>query len=628
MKQTASKLAILLLGIVLMIYPAKGQNVNLYVSNSGSDTNTGTIDQPFATIDRAKQAVAMYKNQHAKLKGCITVNIREGEYNLAQTLQFTHDDSGTKECQIVYKAYQNEKVVISGGKLLTEYWEKQAGAELSGTQDEKAIWKLHIPEAVNYQWFFKQLFSNNKRLHRAASVLKYTKGSLPQFAAQIKRYDFEGAGELKNDHLDAWCGFEYRNDDLKNWTDIASAEVLVYHSWECSWHQIYKVDETTNTVMLKSPSRYPIGFFSNKTRYRVENLKEELDEFGEWYLDNTAGDLYYMAYPKEIPDSIKFVAPSLEKLMVLKGDAKSGKSIEYLSFQNLKFQHTSYPSGITSILAKQRDEAKTKFPWIDISTGFTDSQAAPNAGEAITLTSVKNIEFLRCEFEHLGSFAIRLGEYCHENIIADCRIHDLGAGGIIVEYDVRLPEKEGYPVESSPSKNKIYNNFIFNGGLVHPSAVAVLIMQANNTIVSHNEIYNFPYSGISCGWTWGTQDNYTKDNHIEYNRIHHVMNSLDDGGGGYTLGNQPGAIISRNYIHDIYRPSGAIGSFNNGIFFDEGSKSITVSDNVIHSIENQYIRFNRTEAVNMNWGVNYFSDDITKEAEAIIMQAGHVYSKK
>jgi Right handed beta helix region len=458
--------------------------------------------------------------------------------------------------------------------------------------------------------------------------MKYTKGALPQYASQIKRYDFASVAKLKTDHLDAWCGFEFFNDDFKNSADLGNAEVLVYHSWECSWHQVQEVNEQKKTVLLKSPSRYPIGFFGNKARYRIENLKSELDDFGEWYLDKTAGNLYYFAYPKENPDSLQFIAPKLEQLMVLKGDVKNNRTISHITFTNLRFQHSAYLFGSTSVSAQQKETAKTQFPWIDFSTGFTDAQAAPNAGSAITLTAVNNIQFTNCNFSHLGSFALKLGEYCHENTIENCTLSDLGGGGIIVGYDVRLPVKEGYPAESSPSKNTLYNNFIFNGGLVHPSAVGILIMQANNTLISHNEVYNFPYSGISCGWTWGEGENYSKANRIEFNHIHHVMNDLDDGGGIYTLGHQPNASITNNHIHDINRPFGAIGSFNNGIFFDEGSRGISLNNNVIHTIENQYIRFNSTKSENILWGTNYFSDEKSDAANAVILQAGHLYKKK
>jgi Right handed beta helix region len=628
MKRTSFTLSRICILFFLINSFAFAQNVNFYVATTGSDTNSGTISQPFATVNKAKQVVSAVTRKQPKLKGRITVYLRGGTYFLTEPLVFTPDDSGTKTCPIIYTAYANEKVIISGGQLLTGKWQKLSGAEVGGTENEKSIYQLHIPEVINENWDFKQLFANGKRISRAASPIKYTKGALPQFATQIKRYDFEGVAKLKTDHLDAWCGFEFFNNDFTKSPDLANADVLVYHSWECSWHQVQAVNEKNNTVLFKSPSRYPVGFFGNKTRYRIENLKSELDDFGEWYLDKKAGNLYYYAYPNENPDSIQFIAPTLEKLMTLTGDPKNSRSVSYLTFTKLYFQHTAYPLGITSVSAQQKERAKIQFPWIDFSTGYTDAQAAPNAGEAISLTAVTNTNFIDCSFSHLGSFAIKLAEYSHQNIIENCTLNDLGAGGIIVGYDIRLPLQEGYLPESSPSNNKIFNNFIFNGGLVHPSAVAILVMQANYTAITHNEIYNFPYSGISCGWTWGEGDNYTKANIIAYNHIHHVMNDLDDGGGIYTLGNQPNASITNNHIHDINRPFGAIGSFNNGIFFDEGSKNISVSNNVIHTIENQYIRFNRSKPDDMNWGVNYFSDEKTDAADVIIRQAGHLFKKR
>jgi hypothetical protein len=625
--QIVSIILLVLSGSIL-----QAQNIDFYVATNGSDQNPGTLAAPFASVKQAKQAVAVYRKNRPSLKGNITVYLRKGIYFLDQTLVFTLDDSGTKECPVTYTAYRNEKVIISGGRIIGGKWEKQAGAELEDSPDEKAIWKLAVPEAANGKWVFRQLFSEGKRLSRASSVVKYTKGPLPQFASRVIPYDFEGASKLRNENVAAHSGFEYYNDDLKNWNDLYNAEILVYHSWECSWHQFHEINEKDKTVLLKSPGRYPVGFFANKTRYRVENLTEDLDEYGEWRLDKKTGGLYYFSYPREEPVSLQFIAPVLEKLLIVQGN--KDKPVSYLTFENLQFSHTTYPLGAASVSADEKKLLQNKFPWVDFSSGYSDAQAAPEAGEAIKLTYANNCRFIACEFSHLGAYGISVGEYAHNNEISNSSLFDLGAGGVIIGYNVRIPAKAGYAPQSSPSNNRVYNNFIYNGGLVHPAAVAVLIMQANHSRISHNEIFNFPYSGISCGWTWGYDDNYTKANVITANRIHHVMTELADGGGIYTLGDQPGTVISNNYIHDIYRAQGVIGSFNNALFFDQASKNIEVKGNVTERIENQDIRLNtvtkgsETSMENMKWGKNYFSEEITREAEEIIRKAGHSYTDK
>jgi len=132
------------------------------------------------------------------------------------------------------------------------------------------------------------------------------------------------------------------------------------------------------------------------------------------------------------------------------------------------------------------------------------------------------------------------------------------------------------------------------------------VMQANNTLVSGNTIYNFPYSGISIGWTWGFHDNYTSNNTIEFNYIHDVMRQLADGGAIYTLGPQPNTVIRNNYIADVKRSEFAIGSLNNGFFFDEGSSMMLVDSNVVKSAADGDYRFNQTDSIKIKFGRNYF----------------------
>ena len=80
-----------------------------FVSPSGNDANPGTLEKPFATLQRAQQAA---RQKHGD------VFLRGGTHYLPDTLLFTAQDSGTKDAPVVYQAYQNEQPVISGGVRL------------------------------------------------------------------------------------------------------------------------------------------------------------------------------------------------------------------------------------------------------------------------------------------------------------------------------------------------------------------------------------------------------------------------------------------------------------------------------------------------------------------------------
>jgi len=118
-------------------------------------------------------------------------------------------------------------------------------------------------------------------------------------------------------------------------------------------------------------------------------------------------------------------------------------------------------------------------------------------------------------------------------------------------------------------------------------------------------ICHLPYTGISVGWGWGEEDagggapHYhqpfryetptpAKNNRIESNHIHHVMQELDDGGGIYTLSNQPGTIIRGNHIHDSRGWPG-------GIYLDEGSAFIQVTGNSVNKVRRAMNFNNRSQ---------------------------------
>lgn len=88
--------------------------VRFYVSLSGSDLNSGTPEQPFATLEAAKNAVRKFKKNKTSLNTPVEVIIRGGVYYLNETLLFRPEDSGTIDAGITWRAAKNERVVLSG----------------------------------------------------------------------------------------------------------------------------------------------------------------------------------------------------------------------------------------------------------------------------------------------------------------------------------------------------------------------------------------------------------------------------------------------------------------------------------------------------------------------------------
>ena len=291
-----------------------GAAAEFCIATDGSDANPGTRAKPFASLERARDAIRQLKQKGPLPKGGVTIWLRGGDYFRTNALELAATDSGTPQSPILWRAYKDELVRLLGGRMLTGFTTvsdpsvldrlnetarghvvqinlRNLGIADFGEMKPRGFGRPSVPAHC-------ELFFNHQPMTLARWPDEGEFAKIAGYPAASDRKDEHGGklGELPG-------GFLYAGDRPRRWQDTSGLWVHGYwaYDWANSYEKVALLDVEQHLVKTAAP--HGLYGYREDQRFYFLNVFEELDQPGEWFLDHKTGMLYF--WPPETNNDLE-----------------------------------------------------------------------------------------------------------------------------------------------------------------------------------------------------------------------------------------------------------------------------------------------------------------------------------
>lgn len=432
------------------------------------------------------------------------------------------------------------KIIGQKGTLITSF------RKIENWETDGGLWRAKIPG----ENFVSSVFINGRRAQVA---------STPNDG--FRYFVYRGTNARRGDNLRT---FFVRSEDVAELEGLTPAQLRrvhfqIYRAWVDNRARISEIrrmrDGKTCAVEFSLPvSPHIYGGDYALPRYKIANFKGALDLPGEFFFDADSETLFYIPREGEDMKTAEVFYPVSDRLAEISGGGAPARNIEF--------------EGVAFSGASARPDKGEK--------GWTASnQAAANMPSAVSISGAEGVRFGNCRFSMLDGSALEFRRDAAFCSAENCVFSDLGAGGV----RAGIPEKGK---DARVSNVRIINNIVCGYGRIDRSAAGITVFDSGSNEISHNEVFDGYYTGISVGWTWGGGPTNTKNNVIELNKIHDLSYAqMCDLGGIYTLGASEGSKIRGNLIYNINCHQ--YGGW--GIYSDEGSSGFEIIGNFVRAAQ-------------------------------------------
>lgn len=480
--------------------------IELYVASNGNDKHPGTKERPFATLEQAQRVIRTLPADH---ESQISVYVRAGTYYLDTPLDFLPEDSGSPEAPVIYAAYPGELVTLSAGTRLHCLWRPYQGK----------ILMCDLPACRRRHFYFTQLFVNGERQIRARFP-NYDDSDPKKYSGYV-----QAAGRLDdaipdpnpdNDADMTFSGgaprgvlFDPGTFTRSYWQKPEDAVIHIFQSyyWGNLQWRLKDVD-WENHILWFGQGGHQMGAkyldspceVDHRSQLFVENVFEELDAPGEWFLDGDDGILYFYPPNTVNPDTAMFEVPVHEHVVRFVGSQEN--PVHDIVLRGFRFAHTTST-------------------FLEPYTIPSGSDWAIHRGGAVFMEGTRNCSIEACFFDAVGGNAVFVNNYNRDARVTGCRF--TGAGDSAICFVGSLNDTVGTQ-RNFPYECRAENNLIHNCGRFGKQIAGVYISRAKRISAIHNEIFDMPRAGICIGdGTWG-------GHLIEYNHIHNTCRETRDHG--------------------------------------------------------------------------------------------------
>lgn len=543
--------------------PQSAAGATFFVSPDGDDDANGrSARHPLRTLEGARDAIRELKAHRGLPRRGVVVYLREGTYPRSEAFLLDEQDSGAAGAPITYRSYPGERAVLSGGTelpydgfspvsdpaVLDRIVETAArddvlqidlaalGIDDYGELSRHGYWKANDVSTTPPM----ELYVAGEGM----TLARWPNAGAPADTVRMDR--IVDPGPTKDDpDLQARGGtFSYAYDRPRFWeqADDIWLDGIFGQSWEWSYNQVAEIDTDARTITL----RYGEMSGLMKTWYPdfhfAQNLLEELDAPGEYYIDRDTGTLYLVPNAAFQERRGAPVVTTLDEPMIRTDGAS------YVTFDDLVLEY-GRALGVVVLGGSH------------VTISRSDVQNFADGGVSINSPG---------RYTYDGIPVNRGGR---DHAVVSSHVRHVGGVGVVLQGGDKSTLEAG--------RNRVENSHIHDFAYYHKAYNPGVMFDGVGNVARGNEIHDAPHPGVIV---------HGNDHLFEQNEVYDVCTTFQDLGAVYmNSGETPqqrGHVFRQNYFHDVGLDKHGV----EGIYADNFTWDLEISQNVFVDMGNDAIK--------------------------------------